>query len=217
MWIDFCQGIPLGLTSGTIPFLLKDLDTSSSAHGYASLGLVSLASWPYNLKLLWSPLVDSLYDRRLGRRKSWMLPMLAIIGIAFLALGYGASELFPAEGPVPFVRIAVAFGLLLVCCATQDIAVDGWALTLLDRNYTKYSSTCQTIGLNAGYFFAFTIYLSLASPDFWYYLPIFKAINNSLVIRTCAGSRLLSPSSISGPLCSAAASSTSWPSSWWRG
>lgn len=172
----------MGLISGTIPFLLKGLDTSTSTHGYASLGLISLASQPYNLKLLWSPLVDSIYDKRLGRRKSWMIPMLTIIGIGFLYIGYLAPDLFPSSGPVPFARIAMVFGCLIACCATLDVAVDGWALTLLDRNYTKYSSTCQTIGLNAGYFFAFTIYLSLASAEFWYNLNIFIQFH-LLVIR----------------------------------
>lgn len=160
----------MGLVFGTIPFLLRESE-GFSAHMYASIGLFSLASQPYNLKLLWSPIVDSIYDKRLGRRKSWIIPLQFLIGFIFFYIGYLAPELFPANGvdaQVPVFKIACLFGLLICSCATQDIAVDGWALTLLERDYLRYSSTCQTIGTNAGYFFSFTVYLSLASADFWY-------------------------------------------------
>ena len=38
---------------------------------YADQATFSFAVWPFSLKLLWAPLVDALYWRRLGRRKSW--------------------------------------------------------------------------------------------------------------------------------------------------
>ena len=56
--------------------------------------------------------------------------------------------------------------MLVALAATQDIAVDGWALTILSKPNRSYASTCQTIGLNAGFFLAFTIFLALNSPDF---------------------------------------------------
>ena len=54
---DLVQGIPMGLVFGTIPFLLKGAANVS----YTELGLFSLAGYPYSLKLLWSPIVDSFY------------------------------------------------------------------------------------------------------------------------------------------------------------
>lgn len=45
-------GIPLGLSNGSIPFLLREKAS------YTAIGLFSLASYPYSLKLLWSPIVD---------------------------------------------------------------------------------------------------------------------------------------------------------------
>jgi len=50
--------------------------------------------------------------------------------------------------------------------ATQDIAVDGWALTLLSEENLAYAATCQTIGLNTGYFASFTVFLALNSQTF---------------------------------------------------
>ncbi|EJT48002.1 hypothetical protein A1Q1_03040 [Trichosporon asahii var. asahii CBS 2479] len=50
--------------------------------------------------------------------------------------------------------------------ATQDIAVDGWALTLLSPPNLSYASTAQTIGLGIGSALAFTVFLALNSVDF---------------------------------------------------
>jgi len=33
----------------------------------------SVASYPYSFKLLWSPVVDSVYSLAFGRRKSWVV------------------------------------------------------------------------------------------------------------------------------------------------
>ena len=38
------------------------------------------------------------------------------------------------------------FMFLYFLMATQDIAVDGWALTMLSRHNVGYASICNTIG-----------------------------------------------------------------------
>jgi hypothetical protein len=50
---DLLQGIPVGLAFGTMPFLLK------ARLSYSDIGVFMLATYPYSLKLLWSPVVDS--------------------------------------------------------------------------------------------------------------------------------------------------------------
>lgn len=75
------QGIPLGLTFGTLPFLLKQ-------HlSYSQLAIFALSTWPYSLKLLWSPIVDAWFLPRWGRRKSWIVPVQAIVGLALWQIG----------------------------------------------------------------------------------------------------------------------------------
>jgi hypothetical protein len=44
--------------------------------------------------------------------------------------------------------------------------VDGWALALLSEANLEYASTCQTIGMNCGYFTSFTAFLALNNPGF---------------------------------------------------
>jgi hypothetical protein len=62
--------------------------------------------------------------------------------------------------------LTLIFTLIVFFSATQDIAVDGWALTLLSDQNLSYASTCQTIGLNTGYFLSFVVFLALNSPKF---------------------------------------------------
>jgi PAT family acetyl-CoA transporter-like MFS transporter 1 len=38
------------------------------------------------------------------------------------------------------------FFFLNFLAATQDIAVDGWALTMLQRHNVGYASTCNSVG-----------------------------------------------------------------------
>ena len=42
----------------------------------------------------------------------------------------------------------------------------GWALEMLSHGNRNYASTCQTVGLNAGYFLSFTIFMAINSADF---------------------------------------------------
>ncbi|KAK3635434.1 hypothetical protein LTR56_014718 [Elasticomyces elasticus] len=159
----FLQGIPMGLAGGSVPFLLKQ-------HlSYSQIGIYSLASYPYSLKLLWSPIVDAIWSPRVGRRKSWILPIQALSGVGMLWLGAHAEGMMEAAGAVGGGGVwgftGWWFGLVFMC-ATQDIAVDGWALTLLSPTNLSYASTAQTVGLTGGHFLSYTVFLALSSPDF---------------------------------------------------
>ncbi|VDI72998.1 MFS transporter, PAT family, solute carrier family 33 (acetyl-CoA transportor), member 1 [Mytilus galloprovincialis] len=56
--------------------------------------------------------------------------------------------------------------MLNVLAATQDIAVDGWALTMLSRRNVGWASTCNSVGQTAGYFLGNVLFLALESADF---------------------------------------------------
>lgn len=159
----FLQGIPLGLATGSVPFLLK------KHMSYAEIGIFSLASYPYSLKLLWSPIVDAMWSPKVGRRKSWILPIQLLSGIGMLWLGSEVEGLMAMTGkpggPTVWGFTAWWFFLVLMC-ATQDIAVDGWALTLLTPGNVSYASTAQTVGLTAGQFLSYTVFLAFHSKDF---------------------------------------------------
>ncbi|KAF9580100.1 hypothetical protein BGW38_003385 [Lunasporangiospora selenospora] len=117
------------------------------------------------MKFLWSPIVDAVYSKELGRRKSWIVPIQLLTGFMFLWLGVNIDR-WMAEEHVEVGRLTAVFFVLVFFCATQDIAVDGWALTLLSKESVSYASTAQTIGLNSGYFLSFTVFLAFNSPEF---------------------------------------------------
>lgn len=74
MYLYMLQSVILGLIN-SIPFILSSRNVS-----YRDQGTFSLVHWPYSLKLLWAPFVDSIYFKKFGRRKSWLVPMQFIIG-----------------------------------------------------------------------------------------------------------------------------------------
>lgn len=125
----FLQGIPTGLAGGSVPFLLK------KHLSYGQIGVFSLASYPYSLKLLWSPIVDAVWHPKLGRRKSWILPIQMCSGFSMIYLGGKIKEMIvtaeASDGSGVWTFTWWWFFLVFLC-ATQDIAVDGeQALRLL--------------------------------------------------------------------------------------
>lgn len=159
VFLYLLQGIPVGLAFGSIPFLLK------SRLSYGQVGIFTLASYPYSLKLLWSPIVDAFFHKRFGRRKSWIVPIQTISAFVLIYLGTTVETLLENAQENLFT-ITVSFFTLVFLCATQDIAVDGWALTLLSQEALSYASTAQTVGLNTGYFMSFTVFLAFNSHEF---------------------------------------------------
>nr|CAG4651751.1 EOG090X04K8 [Triops cancriformis] len=155
------QGIPLGLASA-IPMILQNRHIS-----YKEQAQFSLVYWPFSLKLLWAPIVDSWYSNRIGRRKTWLVPTQYLIGLCMIYLSTTVGSLLGETGETPNVQLlTAAFFVLNFLAATQDIAVDGWALTMLDKRHVGYASTCNSVGQTAGYFFGYIIFMALESADF---------------------------------------------------
>lgn len=157
------QGIPMGLAMGSIPFLLK------SHMSYGQIGIYTLAAYPYSLKLFWSPIVDAVWSKRVGRRLSWILPIQTISGLSMIWLGTRVDSMMieaGADGGSGIWHFTLLWFALVFMCATQDIAVDGWAITLLSPHSLSYASTAQTVGLTAGNFLSFTVFLAFNSKEF---------------------------------------------------
>ncbi|KAK4473080.1 hypothetical protein MN116_004270 [Schistosoma mekongi] len=172
MFLYILQGIPLGL-SHAIPYILQ---SDPKAVNYQSQAAFSFAFWPFSLKLAWAPIVDSLYSSRIGRRKTWLLPVQYALGINMLIiasyinqwLGRTPDDPWGPLGvtnPVDISSLTVAFFGLTFLAATQDIVVDGWALTMLSRKNLGWASTCNTVGQTLGHLIAFVLLICLESPD----------------------------------------------------
>ncbi|XP_001944982.1 acetyl-coenzyme A transporter 1 [Acyrthosiphon pisum] len=168
-WLNFflllllytMQGFPLGLTSA-IPILLQSQNDVS----YQDQALFSLAAWPFSLKLLWAPLVDALYIQRIGRRKSWLIPVQYLMGTCFLYMANDIDDLLPNTGTPNIMVLMCMFFISNFLAATQDIVVDSWALTMLKKNNVGHASTCNTTGQAIGVMLGSVFPILFASEDF---------------------------------------------------
>ena len=156
------------LASSVTASAATDASVSITKMAYNAQAIFALCSWPFSLKLLWAPIVDAIYFKGFGRRKSWLVPVqylasfIMIFGSNYvetqLGLGSGATtemQQFDVKGVTAF------FFVLYFLMATQDIAVDGWALTMLSRRNRGRGPVCNSIGQNLGYFLAFVGFLAL--------------------------------------------------------
>lgn len=118
--LGFGSGLPLLLTGSTLLAWLVGVGVPT-----AQLGLFSLCSLPYSLKLLWAPLLDRVAPLpQLGRRRGWMLGAQLLLVAAIAALGSAD----PVRRPLTTAALALIVAAL---AATQDIAVDAYRTDLL--------------------------------------------------------------------------------------
>ncbi len=136
LFLYILQGIPLGLAAA-VPLILTNRHVS-----YKQQAEFSFAYWPFSVKLLWAPIVDSIFWSKFGRRKTWLVPVQYAIGLCMLALAQNVDFYLDASPPDVFSLTCMFFALNFLA-ATQDIAVDGWALTMLKRENVGYASTCN--------------------------------------------------------------------------
>jgi PAT family acetyl-CoA transporter-like MFS transporter 1 len=120
----------------------------------------SLVSYPFCFKLLWAPLIDCVFFKKFGRRKTWIIPSQYLIGtytwnlftilyvvgifhtsifrigITLFFVSRNLDEWLGSEDGTQHPRtrlLTVIFFWSLFFSATQDVALDGWSLTMLQR------------------------------------------------------------------------------------
>ena len=107
------------------------------------IGLVGVLAVPWMAKVLWAPLVDRHELFGLGRRRGWIV--VGQSGIAICALLASLSFTGGSWG----VLFALIF-LMNVFSATQDIAVDGWAVDMLGTEELGPGNAAQVVGFKFG-------------------------------------------------------------------
>jgi MFS transporter, PAT family, solute carrier family 33 (acetyl-CoA transportor), member 1 len=91
-----------------------------------------------------------------------------------LGVGHTLGESINVKGVTAF------FFVLYFLMATQDIAVDGWALTMLSKKNRGRGPICNSIGQNIGYFLSFVGFLALNDAESCEMLwrPLFGLMSN---------------------------------------
>lgn len=84
-----------------------------------------------------------------------------------LLLSQHVNQWLGGDGVQPNIEIlTVLFFCLNFLAATQDIAVDGWALTMLKKSNVGHASTCNSVGQTTGFFLSYVLFMALESPTF---------------------------------------------------
>lgn len=132
------QGLPFGFQTQALGAYLREHDVSLT-----NIGFATALSTPWLLKIFWAPFVDRHFSARFGRRKSWIVPMQALLALTQIAAAFA-----PAEGDVTLLLVLVF--LMNLFAATMDIAVDGLAVDMLAGNELGTGNAIQVVGYKIG-------------------------------------------------------------------
>ena len=142
----------------SIPLFLSSYKAS-----WQQQGTFSWVSYPFSLKILWAPIIESIYIARLGRYLTWLLPIQTIVGIILVTLSFYLEFLLVN---LYIVTLTIIYSFIYFLIASQDIVVDGWSVALFASSNLQWASTCQTLGQDIGYFLGSTVLMTLESSNF---------------------------------------------------
>lgn len=111
----FAQGLPYGFFSQAVPVILRE-----EGYSLTQISVYGLLFAPWGLKFLWAPYVDAY-----GTRRRWLVSLQ--LSSAVVALVLATLDL---SGSLVWLLIGIAVINLL--SATQDIATDGLAVSMLE-------------------------------------------------------------------------------------
>jgi PAT family beta-lactamase induction signal transducer AmpG len=154
--LSFSSGLPLGLVWLAIPDWLRSIDVDIRV-----VGLLGLAQAPWSFKMLWSPLMDRYAPPMFGRRRGWAaIAQVALLAGTLVLAGLGGHP------DTPWVVAAVALAIAFAA-ATQDIAVDAYAVEVLRTDEQGVAVGARTALYRAAMFVAGGLSISLAGRWGW--------------------------------------------------
>ena len=78
------------------------------------------------------------------------------------------------EQDLSITALTVMFLLLSLLTATQDVAVDGWSLTMLRPANLGLAATCNSVGMQLGWLLGFVVFTTLGMGGWEYYNVMFN-------------------------------------------
>ena len=156
--LSFSSGLPLGLIWIAIPTWLARQGVDIKI-----IGLFTLAQAPWSFKFLWSPLMDRypLPMPRLGRKLGWTLAAQ----ISLLILTFALSDV--ATRPDAIWIIGTLAFAIAFASASQDIAIDAYAVEVLEPGEQGIAVGARTALYRAAFFVAGGLAITLAGLWSW--------------------------------------------------
>ena len=128
------EGFPMGVFRDVVPIYLRRHDVSLT-----SIGLLEVLSFAWFLKVIWSPLVD-----RIGERRQWISGAMLVMALCLAGI---ASRDSAQLG----LFLWACLGLYCLASATQDVAIDAYSIGLADRGdegpFNSMKATAYRIGM----------------------------------------------------------------------
>lgn len=147
-WVKFpvlfslyiAQSIPMSFFSTVVPVIMRQ-----EKYSLGSIGLMQLVKLPWIIKFLWAPLIDN-KARTSKQLRSWIL--LSELFYAAVILSIGLFDL-----RTDFQLIVILMVIAFLASATQDIAVDIFAILQLRPSERSLGNSMQSAGSFVGTLF----------------------------------------------------------------
>ena len=140
------QSIPMSFFSTVVPVIMRQ-----EKYSLESIGLLQLVKLPWIIKFLWAPMIDN-KGRTTKQLKNWIIFSELFYAIIILSIG-----LFNLQ--TDFKLIVILMIVAFVASATQDIAVDIFAILLLKPGERSLGNSMQSAGSFVGSLFGTGILL----------------------------------------------------------
>jgi PAT family beta-lactamase induction signal transducer AmpG len=134
------------------------------------IGLFTLAQAPWSFKLLWSPWMDRYPPPFLGRKRGWTL----VGQVALFALTLALAGVAHRPDTV-WVIGALALGIAFAS-ATQDIAIDAYAVEVLRKGEQGVATGARTAFYRAAMLVAGGAAITLAAETSWAFVNFMLAL-----------------------------------------
>ena len=134
------QSIPMSFFSTVIPVIMRQ-----EKYSLESIGLLQLVKLPWIFKFLWAPLIDN------QARSTKQIRSMIIMSEIFYAIVILSIGLFDLQ--TDFKIIVVMMIVAFIASATQDIAVDIFAILQLKPSERSLGNSMQSAGSFTGSLF----------------------------------------------------------------
>ncbi|MDJ0536398.1 MAG: MFS transporter [Xenococcaceae cyanobacterium MO_207.B15] len=164
------QFLPVAFFGQTLPVFLRQQGVSLEL-----IGLTSLLSLPWMLKVFWSPLIDRYGWTKWGHYKFWIILMQSLMVIAIAICAFINLE-------TNFTLLIAGMLLAITFAATQDIATDALAIELLKPSERGFGNSIQGAGSYLGAILGGGVILILLDSFGWTRSLLIMALGVLLLI-----------------------------------
>ena len=177
LFLGFSSGLPFGMLIDPLNFWLSEEEISRS-----SIGLLSLITLTYPMKVAWSPFIDRLkiplLSSSIGQRKSWLFLTQLVVSIALIGMAI--------TDPKGSLSILVVFALLVAFfSATQDICIDAMRIELVEEKELGEATAMYQAGWRLAFLVSQVATFFIASLFDWSSAYFCSAVLMLLILITC--------------------------------